>query len=41
MEFFGRPAVVGPELVVLVTIQKGVVIPAKLPLDWSVVLLPQ
>ena len=40
-EFFGYPTVVGPELVVLVALQKGVIVPLKLPLEWSLVLLPQ
>ena len=39
-EFFRSLTVVGPELVVLITLWKGVVIPPKLPLEQSVVLLP-
>ena len=39
-EFFGCLTVVGPELVILVTLRKGIVVPPKLPLDRSVVLLP-
>ena len=38
MELFRGTTIVGPELVVLVTLQKGVVIPLELSLDWSMVL---
>ena len=41
MELFRGLTVVGPELVVLVTLQKGVVVPLKLSLDQGVVLLPR
>ena len=38
-EFFRHPTIIGPKLVILVTLRKGVVVPSELSLDRSVVLL--
>ena len=38
-EFFRHPTVVGPKLVISITLRKGVVVPMELSLDQSIVLL--